>query len=414
MKGRQSAAAASLACVVLCVACGFTRWRTGTGAVELLPRNGQVVVPKKMLAEISDELSTDASTMAELKGKVSSLDKVVSELRLHRASRRASRGRHGAANNAAPSGSSAAVSSEQEGAGAAPSARATSLRATVQMKRRSAQKEVAEESTKRMLVEKQMDLVRDFPGWSMNSGLHDAAQGHGQAGEWRSNRGPPYVAATTMFAGTGVDRDGSGNVVRRILGLKTSFRFHKWSGNSFISNFDGPQFRFLYRNVHSQLVIPPLEMSSGPLLGWNAIHRLYLYVNEGHNSLIVTGGPASALFINNNVISRDGGYDLQPKWAPGPYERQDAVEGTPFAACATTLPGPGTQVHGVNIASLPAEAVSYYESGDVSVIFSIPSGSGNIVYVGFDFTSPVTPWVHALIAATQLQEYDVKLRGVTA
>ena len=90
MKGRQSVAAASLACVVLCVACGFTRWRTGTGAVELLPRNGQVVVPKKMLAEISDELSTDATTMATLKGKVSSLYKVVSELRLHRAKDRRS------------------------------------------------------------------------------------------------------------------------------------------------------------------------------------------------------------------------------------------------------------------------------------------------------------------------------------
>jgi len=81
-----------------------------------------------------------------------------------------------------------------------------------------------------------------------------------------------------------------------------------------------------------------------PLLGWNAIHRLYLYVNEGHNSLIVLGGPASALFINNNVINKDGGYDLEPKWASGPYERQSAVDGTPFAACATTLPGPGTQV----------------------------------------------------------------------
>jgi hypothetical protein len=212
-------------------------------------------------------------------------------------------------------------------------------------------------------------------------------------------------------------------------------------------------------------------------LGWNAIHRLYLYVNEGHNSLIVVGGPASALFINNNVVSKDGGYDLEPKWAPGPYERQSNVDGTPFAACATTLPGPGTQVpcrcpfvsslflplpsclaalswraptgllsyrsfvlyqlldqlldhlllshtgsnscspalaptppssftffpltnscalprgaaasqvHGVTIGSLPANAVSYYESGDVSVIFSIPTvsfcmGQGDEDHVG--------------------------------
>ena len=34
-----------------------------------------------------------------------------------------------------------------------------------------------------------------------------------------------------------------------------------------------------------------------------------------------------------------------------------------------------SQVHGVTIASLPANAVSYYESGDVSVVFSIPSVS---------------------------------------
>ena len=57
-------------------------------------------------------------------------------------------------------------------------------------------------------------------------------------------------------------------------------------------------------------------------MGWNAVHRLYLYVNEGSNTLIVLGGPSSVIFINNNVINTDGGYDLQSKWAPGPYERQ--------------------------------------------------------------------------------------------
>jgi len=396
----------------LALFCGMTRqkarWRSG---LELLSSdNGQVAVPRKMLAAISQELSSDASNMAALQGKVSSLDKVVSELRLQRASRRGARGRH-----AAPSALSGETNDSSRGPDqdearkVAPPERGA---VAVQLKQGAADKQVAVQSAKRMLVEKQMDLVRDYPYWATNSGLADAARGHGQAGEWRANRGPPYVQATTMFAGEGVDKEGSGNVVRRILGLQTSFRFHKWQGNSFLSNFDGPQFRYLYRNVHSQLVIPPLEMSAGPLLGWNAIHRLYLYVNEGHNSLIVTGGPASALFINNNVINRDGGYDLQPKWAPGPYERQETVAGTPFAACATTLPGPGTQVHGVSIASLPAGAVSYYESGDVSVIFSIPAGSGNVLYVGFDFSAAITPWVHALIAATQFGEFDIRLRHV--
>ena len=70
------------------------------------------------------------------------------------------------------------------------------------------------------------------------------------------------------------------------------------------------------------------------------------------------------------------------------------------------------QVHGVTISSLPANAVSYYEAGDVSVVFSIPSGSGSVLYLGFDFTEPITPWVHTLIAATQIQEFDIKSRGV--
>ena len=40
----------------------------------------------------------------------------------------------------------------------------------------------------------------------------------------------------------------------------------------------------------------------------------------------------------------------------------------------------------MTIGSLPANAVSYYESGDVSVVFSIPSGSGNVLYLGTRFT----------------------------
>ncbi len=67
-----------------------------------------------------------------------------------------------------------------------------------------------------------------------------------------------------------------------------------------------------------------------------------------------------SLFVNANVITADGGYDLDPKWAPGPYERQPAADGTPFANCAVTLPGPGTEVHGVSVASLPRDAVSLY------------------------------------------------------
>ena len=47
---------------------------------------------------------------------------------------------------------------------------------------------------------------------------------------------------------------------------------------------------------------------------------------------------------------------------------------TPFAALAATLPGPGTGVTGVHVSSLPANAISYYEAEDVSVVFEIPMG----------------------------------------
>eukprot|EP00287_Rhodomonas_sp_CCMP768_P009365 CAMPEP_0196732172 /NCGR_PEP_ID=MMETSP1091-20130531/11644_1 /TAXON_ID=302021 /ORGANISM="Rhodomonas sp., Strain CCMP768" /LENGTH=407 /DNA_ID=CAMNT_0042075391 /DNA_START=15 /DNA_END=1238 /DNA_ORIENTATION=+ len=359
-----------------------------TPGVELMERSGKVVaVPEKLLKEMSNELAMDSKTIKSLNEHVSKLDSAVAKWKTGKQQR----GR-------APTTKMPAESPED----AALEARAA----------KSAQNEkaIAMSHAKQVLAEKQLDLLRDFPYWAANSAQSDAAKGHGQYGEWRVNRGPPYVAATTLFSGTGVDQAGSGNLVRRIVGIKTSFRFHKWEGDSFLTDFDGPQFRYEYRNVHSQLIVPPLEISGGPLLGWNAIHRLYMYVNYGHNSLIVVGGPASLLFINSNVINTDGGYDLEPKWITGPYERQAAAEGTPFAACAATLPGPGTQVHGAAISSLPREAISYYETGDVSVVFEIPSGEGRVLFLGFDFTEPVIPWVHALIAATQFTEFGVRAR----
>uniref|UniRef100_A0A6T8N202 Uncharacterized protein n=2 Tax=Hemiselmis andersenii TaxID=464988 RepID=A0A6T8N202_HEMAN len=262
--------------------------------------------------------------------------------------------------------------------------------------------DMARMNAKRRLKERQMDLIRDYPHWAVNDGEVAAARGHGQGGEWEADRGPPYVSETTLYAGAGTDMEGSANLIRRVLGIPTSFRFHKWDGNNFLRSFDGPQFRFLYRNVHSHLVIPPLEKGGGvPLLGWNAIHRLYQYVNEGDNTLVVAGGPQSVLFINANVVNANGGYDLESKWHDGPYERQRAARGTPFEQCAVSLPGPGTQVHGVALASLPADAKSYYEAGDVSVVFEIPSGDGRIIFLGFDYAEANVPWVHALVAARE-------------
>mmetsp|Transcript_47267 Transcript_47267/g.147792 ORF Transcript_47267/g.147792 Transcript_47267/m.147792 type:complete len:415 (-) Transcript_47267:1570-2814(-) len=360
-------------------------------AIELAGKQN-IEVPRNLLEQMNQELATDTKTILNLNQHVSQLQSVVSRLKSKRGELRQvhSQRQHSmldTASNASPG--------EDE---------------MMQRARQNAMdnREVAFLSARHRLLEKQSDFVRDFPYWAVNSALADASKGHGQEGEWRADRGPPYVMATTLYSGVGVNRKGSADMVRKILGIKTSFRFHKWEGDSFLTDFDGPQFRYLYRNVHSTLVIPPLERSGGPILGWNAVHRLYLYVNEGSNTLIVLGGPSSVIFINNNVINTDGGYDLQSKWAPGPYERQKEARDTPLAACATTLPGPGTSVHGVAISSLPAEAVSYYESGDVSVMFSIPSGSGRVLYLGYNFAEPLTPWVHALIAATQFPDYKKK------
>ena len=186
--------------------------------------------------------------------KVSRLGKAVSQLRLQRAAR-GDRGTRGRTVRWMKNGQQSRADARRGQAG--------SRQALLQQRKDSYNKEVAVDSTRRILVEKQMDFLRDFPHWAMNSALSDAAKGHGQPGEWRANRGPPYVGAITLFAGQGVDKQGSGNLVRRILGLKTSFRFHKWEGNSFLKDFDNPQFRYLYRNVHSQLIVPPIVESSG-------------------------------------------------------------------------------------------------------------------------------------------------------
>eukprot|EP00286_Rhodomonas_abbreviata_P014239 CAMPEP_0181318704 /NCGR_PEP_ID=MMETSP1101-20121128/17152_1 /TAXON_ID=46948 /ORGANISM="Rhodomonas abbreviata, Strain Caron Lab Isolate" /LENGTH=433 /DNA_ID=CAMNT_0023426199 /DNA_START=9 /DNA_END=1311 /DNA_ORIENTATION=+ len=381
-------AAAAVAVSALVLLSGIF-YADNVGRVGLLGSGGapMVAVPEKLLKQMSNELAVDSKTIQALNTHVSRLDSIVAH------------GKGAALQHRGRAATMTKMTDTENAHDAALVARATSSAEH--------EKTVAMANAKRVLAEKQLDLLRDFPYWAANSAQSDAAKGHGQYGEWRVNRGPPYVAATTLFSGEGVDRGGSGNLVRRIVGIKTSFRFHKWEGDSFLVDFDGPQFRYEYRNTHSQLIIPPLEVGGGPLLGWNAIHRLYMYVNHGHNSLIVAGGPASVLFINSNVINTDGGYDMEPKWVEGPYERQKAAEGTPFAACATTLPGPGTQVHGVAISSLPREAISYYEAGDVSVVFEIPSGEGRILFLGFDYTEPVVPWVHALIAATQFTEFSI-------
>lgn len=260
------------------------------------------------------------------------------------------------------------------------------------------------------------NLAASFPSWSKGNSV----QGTGQDGEWRHDRGPPYVMRLTLFSGDGVDTVGSGTLVRRILGLKTAFGKpcdlrsckHAWSNNNYMSTFDGPQFRFLYRNMCSVLVVPPLTNGAGPILSENGMFRLHHFLNEGHNTMIVLGGVANVLFLNQNYVSKDGGLTLEPDWVEGPYEAQATAgvpnaKGTPFESLSVTLPSPGTSVVGAKISSLPQEAISYYEAQDVSVVFEIPTKQGRILYIGYDYSEPVTPWIHTLIAATSFPDFGV-------
>jgi len=258
------------------------------------------------------------------------------------------------------------------------------------------------------------NLAMSYPTWAKGAAL----TGKGQDGEWRHDRGPPYVMRVTLFSGDGVDTKGSGTLVRRILGLKTAFGKpcdlrscrHAWSNNNYLTSFDGPQFRFLYRNMCSVLVVPPLTNGAGPILSDNGLFRLHHYLRSGHNTLIVLGGVANVLFLNQNYVDRDGGLSLEPNWVEGPYEAQDidgvpAAKGTPFEALSVTLPSPGVSVVGVKLSTLPANAISYFEAQDTSVVFEIPTKSGRILYIGYDFSEPVTPWIHALVAATNFPDY---------
>jgi hypothetical protein len=71
----------------------------------------------------------------------------------------------------------------------------------------------------------------------------------------------------------------------------------------------GSQFRFLYRNWCSAIVMPPLR-AAGPVLDARGLYRLHHWLTDGKNTLVVGGGDANIAFINGNCIGPDGGFDL--------------------------------------------------------------------------------------------------------
>jgi len=241
-------------------------------------------------------------------------------------------------------------------------------------------------------------FLEDYPKWAKTVPQINAVGGLNH-GEWKYYKGPPFLQRVTMYSGTDVDISRSGNLVRRVLGLPLSFG--KWEGNSFLKNFDSQQMRFLASNQHSALVIPPLTEGNMPLLPDVAKGLLHTYMAVGHNTMIVCGGPASVNFINMNFLGTEGERHLAPAWTRGPYEKQEVAVGTPFQTLPVTLPNVKNHAHGVRKESLPHEAVSYFETDGISVVFSMPFGAGNLMFVGFDYTILSRPWVETLISAAQ-------------
>jgi len=206
---------------------------------------------------------------------------------------------------------------------------------------------------------------------------------------------PPYVPKLVMYSGTGVDKEHSGDAVRKLLHIKTQFRFHNWNTNNFLQDFESPQLRFLFRGKGGYFVIPPL--SSIPILSTKAVTYINQYILDGGNTLIVCGSPSSILFLNENIPGGDlSGFELEGVYSDGPFEQQQGVVGTQFEQCATTMPGPAW---GVDPATLPGNAVPLYEAPGSVGAFIIPAGAGAIIYIGYDFEQQNAAWNEVLLVA---------------
>lgn len=262
----------------------------------------------------------------------------------------------------------------------------------------------------RHVKEAAAEIAKTYPDWARSTGA--SLEPWGQHGEWTYKRGPPYVKKLTMFKGAGVDQVGVGTLIRRVLGLGTAAGRkcdlrscdHAMTGNSYLNTFDGSQFRFLYRNWCSSIVIPPLR-AAGPVLGARGLYRLHHWLTDGKNTLVVGGGDANIAFINGNCIGPDGGFSLVADRVDGPFEAQPTVINSPFESLPASLEGPNQAVVGVSLSSLPRNAISYYEMDSASVLFELPTGSGRIIYLAYEFQEPATGWVHALLAATMYADF---------
>jgi len=89
----------------------------------------------------------------------------------------------------------------------------------------------------------------------------------------------------------------------------------------------------------------------------------------------------------------------------GPFEAQPTVVDSPFESLPASLGAPNEAVVGVKLSSLPKDAICYYEMDNACVLMELPTGTGRIVYLAYEYQEPDVGWVHALVAASAYPDF---------
>jgi Ca2+-binding RTX toxin-like protein len=127
------------------------------------------------------------------------------------------------------------------------------------------------------------------------------------------------------------------------------------------------------------LVIPEQEVNDlAPDLSGDAVHIIRSYVASGGGLIITNNSPPNAASFLDRVF----GISVTEGASPGTTTKQAAAAGTNFAG------GPGTLTdnNGTDfLTGLPAGAASIYANGANSSVVAFTFGSGEIVFLGWDW-----------------------------
>jgi len=133
------------------------------------------------------------------------------------------------------------------------------------------------------------------------------------------------------------------------------------------------------------LVIPEQENSAlAPDLSGDAVHIIRSYVASGGGLIISNNTATNAASFLNRVF----GISVTESSGPGITTKQAAAGGTSFAGGPGTLP----ENDGTNfLTGLSAGAASIYANGANSSVVAFTVGSGEIVFLGWDWFNSTPP-----------------------